>query len=86
MATHNIHNRGPWKHTTCGNKWFTYIRSRYFAGGFEFDTFAQAVAYARAQQANAVKNQALRDFSCEIKGPGGVMPMTMIAPLLPVKV
>lgn len=82
--TFTAQNPGPWKHTVTGRKWMTHCTSRYFSGGFDFDTFRQAVAYARQIREVAKKDDArgLSDFHAYIVGPGGKISLSEFADLL----
>lgn len=40
-----------------------YVRSRFFAGGFSFNTAAEACEYLWQQRANAARDDTLNDFS-----------------------
>jgi len=87
-SPYNAFNPGPWKHTATGRKWKTHTSGRFFSGGFDFDTFGEAVAYARQQRENDLRYigrhyPGQRSFyRATITGPGGELPWDVIEPLI----
>lgn len=59
-----------------GTPFGAYVRSKFFAGGFGFQTFGfqtleSAAKYVDTQRSHAIRDEALSDFSAAIAGADG---------------
>lgn len=50
-----------------------YVRTRFFAGGFGFNTVEEAARYVDQQRNHAIKDGQLDDFSAAIAGASGAV-------------
>lgn len=55
-------------------KWSARIETRWFAGTFRFETFAEAIEYLRDQAKRLTETEWTRNFRFEVEGPGGRIP------------
>jgi hypothetical protein len=49
-----------------------YVQTRFFAGGFRFDTESEAVGYVANQSALAIRKNEVCDFWAELESPRGL--------------
>ena len=77
MPKYNAYNKGPWRHTVCGNKWSARLVTKYFSGTFEFDTFVDAMDYLFTQSLSESRATGNIDpYRSGVTGPGGFMTMS----------